>query len=137
MRYIFEYGLGLGVTSSKAKVNHSTIADYSHETGPMIDFSYTLGSNYSITLGYGLGSSPSTDIKITDSEYTKDVKHKGKRSSNAFLGLGFNFEPIELLFIIRAISATFEQSYTYLGNPSKHEIINSWSTFDIGIGFTF
>ena len=135
--YVLGFGLGFGLTRSKAKVNNSNNSDYSYDSGPMIDFSFTMGNDYTFTLGYGFGTSPSTDIKISDNEYTKNVKYKAKRSSNTFLGLGFNFESIELLFIIRALNSSFEKSYTYLGTPSKSEVNPSWSTFDIGLGFTF
>ena len=60
-RYIFGNGFGLGLASSKATVTGSAAeigSDYSFDTGPMIDISYTFGSDFSFTIGYGVGSSP-------------------------------------------------------------------------------
>ena len=137
-RYVFGFGLGLGVASSKASVSGDpVIADYSYDSGPMIDIGYTFGSDFTFTLGYGVGSSPSTDLKIPDSVLVKDQKLEGKSASNSFFGLGYNFGSIEILYILRSVSTTFDQSFTVLGIPAKSETTSSWSTIDIGIGFTF
>ena len=99
-RYVFGFGLGLGVASSKASVSgNPDIADYSYDSGPMIDIGYTFGSDFTFTLGLGVGSSPSSDQKIPDSIIIKDWKMEGKSASNAFLGLGYNFGSIEILYI--------------------------------------
>ena len=72
-RYVFGFGLGLGVASSKASESgNPVIADYSYDSGPMIDIGYTFGSDFTFTLGFGVGSSPSTDLKIPDSVLVKD-----------------------------------------------------------------
>ena len=138
-RYVFGFGLGLGVASSKLAISGDPdTADYSLDTGPMMDIGYTFGSDFTFTLGLGVGSSPSSDIKIPDSEYVKDWKLEGKSASNTFLGLGYNLGSIEILLALRSVSATLDQSYTHpLFGPMKWEIKNSWSTTDIGIGFTF
>jgi len=136
-RYVFGFGLGLGVASSKATVSGTpNMADYSYDSGPMIDIGYTFGSDFTFTLGLGAGSSPSTDQKNpSDSTY----KIEGKSASNIFLGIGYNFGSIEILLALRSVSATFDQSYTepFLGIPVKYEVTPIWSTTDIGIGFTF
>ena len=137
-RYVFGFGLGLGVASSKASVSgNPVLADYSLDSGPMIDIGYTFGSDFTFTLGLGVGSSPSTDQKIPDSIIFKDWKMEGKSASNVFLGLGYNFGSIEILYMLRSVSTTYDQSYTFLGIPVKSESTPSWSTIDIGIGFTF
>ena len=144
-RYIFGFGLGLGVTSSKASVsgdasaNNSSlsIADYSYDSGPMIDISYTFGSDFTFTVGFGVGSSPTTDIKIPDTEYVKDWKLEGTSASNFFLGLGYNFGIFEVLLALRSVSTSYDHTYTVLGTQSKSQTTPSWSTTDIGIGFTF
>ena len=137
-RYVFGFGLGLGVASSKASESgNPVIADYSYDSGPMIDIGYTFGSDFTFTLGFGVGSSPSTDLKIPDSVLVKDWKLEGKSASNSFFGLGYNFGSIEILYILRSVSTTFDQSFTVLGIPAKSETTSSWSTIDIGIGFTF
>ena len=136
-RYIFGFGLGLGVTSSKASVsgdasaNNSSlsIADYSYDSGPMIDISYTFGSDFTFTLGAGVGSSPTSDVKM--SEY---VKLEGKSAANSFLGLGYNFGSIEVLLALRSVSASYDM--TFGGIPISQANV-SWLTTDIGIGFTF
>ena len=143
-RYVFGFGLGLGVASSKLALTgwptSSTSAntiDFSVDTGPMMDIGYTFGSDFTFTLGLGVGSSPSSDQKIPDSIIIKDWKMEGKSASNTFLGLGYNFGSIEILYMLRSVSTTYDQSYTFLGIPVKSEIAPSWSTIDIGIGFTF
>ena len=52
-RYIFGNGFGLGLASSKATVTGSAAeigSDYSYDTGPMIDISYTSVSYTHLTL---------------------------------------------------------------------------------------
>ena len=144
-RYIFGFGLGLGVTSSKASVsgyaspNNSSlsIADYSYDSGPMIDISYTFGSDFTFTVGYGVGSSPTSDLNIPDDSNSKDWKLEGKSASSSFLGLGYNLGSIEILLALRSVEAAYDQSYTFSGMPLKFESKASWNTTDIGIGFTF
>ena len=145
-RYVFGFGLGLGVTSSKASVsgnvsaNNSSlsIADYSYDSGPMIDIGYTFGSDFTFTLGLGVGSSPSSD-----KSYPGDATFKieGKSASNTFLGLGYNFGSIEILLALRTIHTTFDESFTMslFGSEFTYlaETIYDWQTTDIGIGFTF
>ena len=136
-RYIFGFGLGLGVTSSKASVsgdasaNNSSlsIADYSYDSGPMIDISYTFGSDFTFTLGAGVGSSPTTDVKM--SEY---VKLEGKSAANSFLGLGYKFGIYEVLLGLRSVSTSYDIT---LGGTPISQVDSTWSTTDIGIGFTF
>jgi hypothetical protein len=95
----------------------------------MIDISYTFGSDFTFTLGAGVGSSPTTDVKM--SEY---VKLEGKSAANSFLGLGYNFGSIEVLLALRSARASYDM--TFGGTPiSQSEV--SWLTTDIGIGFTF
>ena len=92
-RYVFGFGLGLGVASSKLAISGDPdIADYSLDTGPMMDIGYTFGSDFTFTLGLGVGSSPSSD-----KSYPGDATYKieGKSASNTFLGLGYNFGSIE------------------------------------------
>ena len=141
-RYIFGFGLGLGVTSSKASVsgdasaNNSSlsIADYSYDSGPMMDISYTFGSDFTFTVGYGVGSSPTSDLNIPDDSYSKDWKLEGKSASSSFLGLGYNFGSIEVLLALRSVSASYDM--TFGGIPISQANV-SWLTTDIGIGFTF
>ena len=59
-RYVFGFGLGLGVASSKLALTgwptSSTSAntiDFSVDTGPMMDIGYTFGSDFTFTLGLG------------------------------------------------------------------------------------
>ena len=136
-QYVFGFGLGLGLASSKATVTGSPAeigSDYSYDSGPMIDIGYTFGSDFTFTLGLGVGSSPSSDKSFPgDATY----KIEGKSASNTFLGLGYNFGSIEILLALRSVSAAYDQTYTVLGIPSKSKITPSWSTTDIGIGFTF
>jgi len=144
-RYIFGFGLGLGVTSSKASVsgdasaNNSSlsIADYSYDSGPMIDISYTFGSDFTFTVGYGVGSSPTSDLNIPDDSNSKDWKLEGKSASSSFLGLGYNLGSIEILLALRSVETAYDLSYTFSGMPLKFESKASWNTTDIGIGFTF
>ena len=144
-RYIFGFGLGLGVTSSKASVsgdvsaNNSSlsIADYSYDSGPMIDISYTFGTDFTFTVGYGVGSSPTSDLNIPDDSYSKDWKLEGKSASSSFLGLGYKFGIYEVLLALRSVSTSYDHTYTVLGTQSKSQTTPSWSTTDIGIGFTF
>ena len=136
-RYIFGFGLGLGVTSSKASVsgdasaNNSSlsIADYSYDSGPMIDISYTFGSDFTFTVGYGVGSSPTTDVKSS-----ANLKLEGKSAANFFLGLGYSFGIYEVLLALRSVSATYDIT---LGGTPISQVDSTWSTTDIGIGFTF
>ena len=137
-RYVFGFGLGLGVASSKASVSGDPdMADYSYDSGPMIDIGYTFGSDFTFTLGIGVGSSPSSDLKFADDGLNTDWKLEGKSASNTFLGLGYNLGSIEILLALRSVSATYDQSFKFLGIPVKSEVTPSWSTTDIGIGFTF
>ena len=137
-RYIFGNGFGLGLASSKASVSGDPdMDDYSYDSGPMIDIGYTFGSDFTFTVGFGVGSSPTTDIKIPDTEYVKDWKLEGTSASNFFLGLGYNFGKYEVLLALRSVEATYDQSYTFSGIPLKFESKASWNTTDIGIGFTF
>ena len=109
--YVFGFGLGLGVTSSKLSVSGSPMSpdDFYWDTGPMMDIGYTFGSDFTFTIGYGVGSSASSDQK--DSDYS-DYKVEGKSSSNSFLGLGYNIGTIEILLGMRSINADLDQSYT-------------------------
>ncbi len=139
-RYIFGNGFGLGLASSKATVTGSAAeigSDYSYDTGPMIDISYTFGSDFTFTVGYGVGSSPTSDLNIPDDSNSKDWKLEGKSASSSFLGLGYKFGIYEVLLALRSVEATYDQSYTFSGIPLKFESKASWSTTDIGIGFTF
>ena len=136
-RYIFGFGLGLGVTSSKASVsgdasaNNSSlsIADYSYDSGPMIDISYTFGSDFTFTVGYGVGSSPTTDLKTSST-----IKLEGKSAANFFLGLGYSFGIYEVLLALRSVSTTYDVT---LGGTPISQVDSTWATTDIGIGFTF
>ena len=132
-RYVFGFGLGLGVASSKLAIS-SPNTDFSLDTGPMMDIGYTFGSDFTFTLGLGVGSSPSSD-----KSYPGDATYKieGKSASNTFLGLGYNLGSIEILLALRSVSTTFDQTSTILGIPFKYKVKSSWSTTDIGIGFTF
>ena len=49
-RYVFGFGLGLGVASSKLAISGDPdTADYSLDTGPMMDIGYTFGSYFTFT----------------------------------------------------------------------------------------
>ncbi len=137
--YVFGFGLGLGVASSKLAISGDPdIADYSLDTGPMMDIGYTFGSDFTFTFGLGVGSSPTSDKFIPDVNY----KIEGTSASTSFFGLGYSFGSIEILLGLRSVRATVEQSYTtempFVGSfQYKSEEIITWSTTDIGIGFTF
>ena len=132
-RYIFGNGFGLGLASSKATVTGSPDeigSDYSYDTGPMIDISYTFGSDFSFTIGYGVGSSPTSDRFIPDINY----KIEGKSAANSFLGLGYKFGIYEVLLGLRSVSTTYDIT---LGGTPVLETESTWNTIDIGVGFTF
>ena len=87
-RYVFGFGLGLGVSSSKLAISGDPDnADYSLDTGPMMDIGYTFGSDFTFTLGIGVGSSPSSDLKFDDDglatcwESKQEYKLKGNKVS--------------------------------------------------------
>ena len=137
-RYVFGFGLGLGVASSKLAISGvPDTADYSLDTGPMMDIGYTFGSDFTFTFGLGVGSSPTSDKFIPDVNY----KIEGKSASTSFFGLGYSFGSIEILLALRSSSATFDESYTmdFFGVDIATSWANEyqWSTTDIGIGFTF
>ena len=103
-----------------------------------MDIGYTFGSDFTFTLGLGVGSSPSSDKSFPgDATY----KIEGKSASNTFLGLGYNFGSIEILLALRTIHTTFDESFTMslFGSEFTYlaETIYDWQTTDIGIGFTF
>ena len=135
-RYVFGFGLGLGVASSKLAIS-SPNTDFSLDTGPMMDIGYTFGSDFTFTFGLGVGSSPTSDKFIPDVNY----KIEGKSASTSFLGLGYSFGSIEILLALRNSSAKFDESYniSVLGMSFAASYANEyeWSTTDIGIGFTF
>ena len=54
-----------------------------------------------------------------------------------YLGLGYNFGIFEVLLALRSVSTSYDHTYTVLGTQSKSQTTPSWSTTDIGIGFTF
>ena len=131
-RYVFGFGLGLGVASSKATVTGSPAeigSDYSYDTGPMIDISYTFGSDFTFTVGYGVGSSPTTDVATSGT-----LKLEGKSAANSFLGLGYRFGIYEVLLGLRSVSASYDVT---LGGTPVSQVDSTWNTTDIGIGFTF
>jgi hypothetical protein len=137
-RYVFGFGLGLGVASSKLAISGDPdIADYSLDTGPMMDIGYTFGSDFTFTFGLGVGSSPTSDKFIPDINY----KIEGKSASTSFLGLGYSFGSIEILLALRSSSASFDESYmmSFFGREMMTSWANEyeWQTTDIGIGFTF
>jgi len=137
-RYIFGFGLGLGVASSKLAISGDPkSADYSLDTGPMMDIGYTFGSDFTFTLGVGVGSSPTSDKFISGVNY----KIEGKSASTSFLGLGYSFGSIEILLALRSSSASFDESYmmSFFGREMMTSWANeyAWQTTDIGIGFTF
>ena len=135
-QYVFGFGLGLGVASSKLAVS-SPNTDFSLDTGPMMDIGYTFGSDFTFTFGLGVGSSPTSDKFIPDVNY----KIEGKSASTSFLGLGYSFGSIEILLALRNSSAKFDESYniSVLGMSFAASYANEyqWQTTDIGIGFTF
>ena len=127
--YIFGNGFGLGLASSKATVTGVGITEYSYDTGPMIDISYTFGSDFTFTIGYGVGSSPTTDQKTSGT-----LKIEGKSAANSFLGLGYKFGIYEVLLGLRSVSTTYDIT---LGGTPVLETESTWNTTDIGVGFTF
>jgi hypothetical protein len=135
--YVFGFGLGLGVSSNKLSVSGDTSGDYSISTGPMLDVSYSFGSDFTFTIGLGVGGSPSYDRTIADSAFLKNWKFKADSSSNTFLGLGYNFGGIEALFAMRNINTKIEQQAELLGIPVIVKGDSGWSSMEIGIGFTF
>ena len=131
-RYIFGNGFGLGVASSKATVTGSAAeigSEYSYDTGPMIDISYTLGSDFSLTIGTGVVSSPTTDQKNSGT-----LGLEGKSAANFFLGIGYKFGIYEVLLGLRSVSASYDVP---LGGTPVSQVESSWNTTDIGVGFTF
>ena len=135
-QYVFGFGLGLGVASSKLAISNPN-TDFSLDTGPMMDIGYTFGSDFTFTLGVGVGSSPTSDKFISGVNY----KIEGKSASTSFLGLGYSFGSIEILLALRNSSAKFDESYniSVLGMSFAASYANEyqWQTTDIGIGFTF
>ena len=127
-RYIFGNGFGLGLASSKATVTGVGITEYSYDTGPMIDISYTFGSDFTFTVGYGVGSSPTTDVP------TSGLKLEGKSAANSILGFGYRFGIYEVLLGLRSVSTTYDIT---LGGTPVLETESTWNTTDIGVGFTF
>ena len=137
-RYVFGFGLGLGVASSKLAISGDPdIADYSLDTGPMMDIGYTFGSDFTFTFGLGVGSSPTSDKFIPDVNY----KIEGTSALTSFFGLGYSFGSIEILLALRSSSASFDESYmmSFYGREMMTSWANEykWQTTDIGIGFTF
>ena len=131
--YVFGFGLGLGVASSKIAISSPT-ADFYLDTGPMMEIGYTFGSDFTFTFGFGVGSSPTSDKFIPDVNY----KIEGKSTSTSFLGLGYNMGSIEILFGMRNIATTFDQEMTMAGGAIYSFIADAdWRTTDIGVGFTF
>ena len=137
-RYVFGFGLGLGVASSKLSISGSpTSADSYIDSGPMMDIGYTFGSDFTFTLGLGVGSSPTSDKFIPDVNY----KIEGTSALTSFFGLGYSFGSIEILLALRSSSASFDESYmmSFFGREMMTSWANEyeWQTTDIGIGFTF
>ena len=137
-RYVFGFGLGLGVASSKLAISGDPkSADYSLDTGPMMDIGYTFGSDFTFTFGLGVGSSPTSDKFIPDVNY----KIEGTSALTSFFGLGYSFGSIEILLALRSSSASFDESYmmSFFGREMMTSWANeyAWQTTDIGIGFTF
>ena len=137
-RYVFGFGLGLGVASSKLAISGDPdIADYSLDTGPMMDIGYTFGRDFTFTFGLGVGSSPTSDKFIPDVNY----KIEGASALTSFFGLGYSFGSIEILLALRSSSASFDESYmmSFFGTEIATSWANEyeWQTTDIGIGFTF
>ena len=136
--YVFGFGLGLGVSSNKLSVSgNPTMGDYSFSTGPMLDVSYMFGSDFTFTIGLGVGSSPTSDKFIPDVNY----KIEGTSALTSFFGLGYSFGSIEILLALRSSSASFDESYmmSFFGREMMTSWANEyeWQTTDIGIGFTF
>ena len=103
----------------------------------MLDVSYSFGSDFTFTIGLGVGGSTSYDRTIADSAFLKNWKFKADSSSNTFLGLGYNFGGIEALFAMRNINTKIEQQAELLGIPVIVKGDMGWSSMEIGIGFTF
>jgi hypothetical protein len=135
--YVFGFGLGLGVSSNKLSVSGDPSGDYSINTGPMLDVSYSFGSDFTFTVGVGVGSSPSYDRSIADSSGLTDWEFAAESSSNSLLGLGYNFGGIEALFAIRTLSTKIEQKVKMIGIPISTKTDLGWSSMEIGIGYTF
>jgi hypothetical protein len=135
--YVFGFGLGLGVSSNKLSVSGDPLGDYSINTGPMLDVSYSFGSDFTFTIGLGVGSSPSYDRSIVDTLGLTDWKFAAESSSNSFLGLGYNFGGIEALFAMRSINTKIEQKVKLLGIPITTKADLGWGSMEIGIGYTF
>ncbi len=135
--YVFGFGLGLGVSSNKLSVSGQPSGDYSYDTGPMLDISYMFGSDFTFTVGVGVGGSPSADRTIADSALIKDWKFDAKSSSNSLLGIGYNFGGIEGLFALRSINIKLESTATVLGIPITTETDQGWASIEIGIGYAF
>jgi hypothetical protein len=135
--YVFGFGLGLGVSSSKLSLSGDPSGDYSISTGPMMDVSYSFGSDFTFTIGLGVGGSASYDRTIADSALLKNWKFKADSSSNTFLGLGYNFGGIEVLFAMRNINTKIEQQAELLGTPVIVKGDAEWSSTEIGVGYTF
>ena len=137
-RYVFGFGLGLGVASSKLAISGDPdTAGYSLDTGPMMDIGYTFGSDFTFTFGLGVGSSPTSDKFIPDVNY----KIEGTSALTSFFGLGYSFGSIEILLALRSSSVSFDESYmmSFFGREMMTSWANEyeWQTTDIGIGFTF
>ena len=135
LHYVFGFGLGLGTTSSKTVVKGDS-SDFSIDSGNMIDISYTFGSDFTFTLGYGVGSQPTYENKsMTIITQTGDF-------TNSFLGFGYNLGSFEVLLGHRMVRGSMEVGSTidFMGTPIavtyKLEDL-SWNTTDIGFGFTF
>ena len=134
--YVFGFGLGLGVSSSKGTIS-GDLSDYSISTGPMLDVSYSFGSDFTFTIGLGVSGSPSYDRTVADSTQLKNWKFKADSSSNTFLGLGYNFGGIEALFAMRSINTKIEQEVEMLGVPVIIKGDAGWASMEIGVGYTF
>ena len=126
-RYIFGNGFGLGLASSKTTVTGVGITEYSYDSGPMIDLGYTFGSDWTFTVGYGIGSSPI-------SSGLSSLKMEGKSATNFFFGLGKSYGIYEILVKSSHVSSTYD--LTYNGTPVLQST-PAWGTTDIGIVFYF
>ena len=135
--YVFGFGLGLGVSNNKLSISSDIeYMNHSIDSGPMINIGYTFGSDFTFTIGYGVGSSPSSDQKNSDHS---DFKVEGKSSSNSFLGIGYAIGTYEILLGMRSITSKLDQSYTseWLGRKLSFATKYTWTSTDLGIGFTF
>ena len=138
LHYVFGFGLGLGVTNSKTNITGGS-SDYSIDAGSMIDVSYSFGSDFTFTLGYGVGSSPNYEQEAVENVVTVVT---GGSSNNSLIGIGYNFGGIEVLLGMRNVSATIQYENTItipgLGSITQAGVsTNNWLTTDIGVGFTF